>query len=92
MPLGLRTEHVYLLKYSNFSVVVVSVQLEVSANVASSPITLIMHFIIICYDSQGGDLDDKIKAWKKAGKRFDESLILAWFIQLVLAVKFMHEK
>ena len=42
--------------------------------------------------SQGGDLDDKIKAWKKSGKRFDESLILAWFIQLVLAVKFMHEK
>ena len=42
--------------------------------------------------TKGGDLDDKIKAWKEAGKKFDESLILAWFIQLVLAVKYMHEK
>lgn len=49
-------------------------------------------FCIVTEYCEGGDLDDKIKAWKKAGKRFDESLILAWFIQLVLAVKFMHEK
>lgn len=49
-------------------------------------------FCIVTEYCEGGDLDDKIKAWKKTGKRFDESLILAWFIQLVLAVKFMHEK
>lgn len=49
-------------------------------------------FCIVTEYCEGGDLDDKIKAWKKAGKKFDESLILAWFIQLVLAVKFMHEK
>lgn len=49
-------------------------------------------FCIVTEYCEGGDLDDKIKAWKKAGKTFDESLILAWFIQLVLAVKFMHEK
>lgn len=49
-------------------------------------------FCIVTEYCEGGDLDDKIKAWKKAGKSFDESLILAWFIQLVLAVKFMHEK
>lgn len=49
-------------------------------------------FCIVTEYCEGGDLDDKIKAWKKIGKRFDESLILAWFIQLVLAVKFMHEK
>ncbi|XP_078365855.1 LOW QUALITY PROTEIN: serine/threonine-protein kinase Nek11-like [Oculina patagonica] len=49
-------------------------------------------FCIVTEYCEGGDLDDKITAWKKAGKRFDESLILAWFIQLVLAVKFMHEK
>jgi len=49
-------------------------------------------FCIVTEYCEGGDLDDKIKAWKKAGKTFDESLILAWFIQLVLAVKFMHER
>jgi len=48
--------------------------------------------LFFCSKLKGGDLDDKIKAWKTAGKSFDESLILAWFIQLVLAVKFMHEK
>ena len=61
--------------------------------------TLVIFYILVtlkclffCSKLKGGDLDDKIKAWKKAGKSFDESLILAWFIQLVLAVKFMHEK
>lgn len=49
-------------------------------------------FCIVTEYCEGGDLDDKIKAWKEAGKKFDESLILAWFIQLVLAVKYMHEK
>lgn len=49
-------------------------------------------FCIITEYCEGGDLDDKIKAWKKAGRMFDESLILTWFIQLVLAVKFMHGK
>lgn len=49
-------------------------------------------FCIVTEYCEGGDLDDKIKAWEKAGKTFDGSLILAWFIQLVLAVKFMHEK
>ncbi|XP_067052132.1 serine/threonine-protein kinase Nek11-like [Acropora muricata] len=49
-------------------------------------------FCIITEYCEGGDLDDKIKAWKNAGKTFDESLILTWFIQMTLAVKFMHEK
>lgn len=49
-------------------------------------------FCIVTEYCEGGDLDDKIKAWRKASKTFDESLILAWFIQLVLAVKFMHER
>jgi len=49
-------------------------------------------FCIITEYCEGGDLHDKIKAWKNAGKTFDESLILTWFIQMTLAVKFMHEK
>lgn len=41
---------------------------------------------------QGGDLADKITAWRKSGKTFDESLIVVWLIQLFLAIQFVHKK
>ncbi|XP_031552591.1 serine/threonine-protein kinase Nek11-like [Actinia tenebrosa] len=49
-------------------------------------------FCIVTEYCEGGDLGEKIHAWKKAGKTFSESLIIAWFIQIVLAVQFMHSK
>ncbi|XP_072024881.1 LOW QUALITY PROTEIN: serine/threonine-protein kinase Nek11-like [Amphiura filiformis] len=49
-------------------------------------------FCIITEYCEGGDLDDKITAWKKAGKSFDTSVIMDWFVQLVLAVQHMHKR
>jgi hypothetical protein len=45
---------------------------------------------VLCF--QGGDLTEKIKAWKKSGRTFDESLIVAWLVQLLLAIQFIHKK
>ena len=41
---------------------------------------------------KGGDLTEKIHSWKKSGKMFDESLIIAWLVQLLLAIQFIHKK
>lgn len=49
-------------------------------------------FCIITEYCEGGDLDDKITAWKKAGKSFDTNVIMDWFVQLVLAVQHMHSR
>jgi len=40
--------------------------------------------------SQGGDLDMKIIDLKKNKRQFDEKIVLDWFVQLVLAVHYMH--
>jgi NIMA (never in mitosis gene a)-related kinase len=53
---------------------------------------IVLIVLVINNISQGGDLGEKIKAWQKAGKTFNESLIIAWFIQIVLAVQSMHSK
>lgn len=37
-------------------------------------------------------MNDKINSWKKAGRTFDQSLVLAWFVQLLLAIQFIHKK
>lgn len=49
-------------------------------------------FCIITEYCEGGDLDDAITATKKAGKSFDQNLVMDWFVQLVLAVQHMHKR
>lgn len=41
---------------------------------------------------KGGDLDLKIQARRAAGKPFELSLILDWFVQLTNAVRYIHER
>jgi len=41
---------------------------------------------------QGGDLDVQLHSWKKNGKIVDKSLVLTWFVQLVLAVQYIHQR
>lgn len=41
---------------------------------------------------QGGDLDMKITEHKKAKKQFDEKTVLDWFVQLLMAVHYMHSR
>ena len=50
------------------------------------------YFCIVTEFCEGGDLTEKINAWKKSGKTFDESLIIAWLVQLLLAIQFTHKK
>ncbi|XP_014672495.1 PREDICTED: serine/threonine-protein kinase Nek3-like [Priapulus caudatus] len=40
----------------------------------------------------GGDLGDKINMWQKEQRMFSESLVLDWFIQLMLGIQYMHEQ
>lgn len=49
-------------------------------------------FCIVTEYCEGGDLDDKITALKKSGKHLEESQVIEWFIQLVLAVQYMHSR
>ncbi|XP_071490539.1 uncharacterized protein [Diadema antillarum] len=49
-------------------------------------------FCIITEYCEGGDLDEKITAWKKGGKSFDQNVIMDWFVQLALAVQHMHSR
>ncbi|XP_033754319.1 serine/threonine-protein kinase Nek11-like isoform X1 [Pecten maximus] len=49
-------------------------------------------FCIITEFCEGGDLDMKINDLKKNKKQFDEKTVLDWFVQLVLAVHYMHTR
>ncbi|XP_064393526.1 serine/threonine-protein kinase Nek11-like [Halichondria panicea] len=49
-------------------------------------------FCIVTENCEGGDLDAKIQLWKQGGRRFDESLIIDWFIQLTTAIKYIHDR
>ncbi|XP_078520002.1 serine/threonine-protein kinase Nek11 [Lissotriton helveticus] len=49
-------------------------------------------FCIITEYCEGGDLDCKIREYKKAGQRFSEGQIVEWFVQLLLGVHYMHER
>ncbi|CAH1779518.1 unnamed protein product, partial [Owenia fusiformis] len=49
-------------------------------------------FCIVTEYCEGGDLGDQITKYQKQGKKFKESLVIEWFIQLVIAVQFMHSK
>ena len=44
------------------------------------------------YFYQDGDLDMKINERRKSQRLFDEPRIMVWFIQLLLAVQYMHER
>ena len=59
----------------------VKCSLTVVSNHGNSPLTL-----------QGGDLDQKVRQWKKTGRSFDETLIVDWFIQLTTAIMYIHER
>ncbi|XP_065064442.1 serine/threonine-protein kinase Nek11-like [Rhopilema esculentum] len=50
------------------------------------------HFCIVTEFCEDGDLDIKINERRKMAKLFDESRIVTWFIQLLLAVQYMHER
>eukprot|EP00118_Oscarella_pearsei_P014030 m.117462 g.117462 ORF g.117462 m.117462 type:complete len:597 (+) comp37614_c0_seq2:26-1816(+) len=50
------------------------------------------YFYIVTEYCEGGDLDEKIKKWRSSDKEFDVKLILAWFIQLVMAVQYLHDR
>ena len=41
---------------------------------------------------KGGDLDAKINELSKSKKHLEETTILDWFVQLVLAVHYMHTR
>ena len=41
---------------------------------------------------QGGDLDALINDSKKTKKTFDEKTVMDWFVQLLLAVHYMHSR
>jgi NIMA (never in mitosis gene a)-related kinase 11 len=40
---------------------------------------------------EGGDLDQRLKQLKNKGHRLDEDQVIAWFIQILLAVQYMHK-
>jgi len=40
---------------------------------------------------EGGDLTDRIKKMKQAGKSFSEEHVLRWFTQAILALKYIHD-
>ncbi|KAK3589291.1 hypothetical protein CHS0354_026942 [Potamilus streckersoni] len=49
-------------------------------------------FCIVTEYCEGGDLDMKINEMKKKKEAFDEKTIMDWFIQLILAVHYMHTR
>eukprot|EP00794_Sanderia_malayensis_P018887 gene18887-20789_t len=50
------------------------------------------HFCIVTEFCEDGDLDDKICEKRKTGKLFDESRVITWLMQLLLAVQYMHQR
>eukprot|EP00111_Clytia_hemisphaerica_P019457 TCONS_00057400-protein len=49
-------------------------------------------FCIITEFCEGGDLDVKLHSWKKSGKSVDRTLVLTWFVQLIVAVQYIHQR
>ncbi|XP_018423614.1 PREDICTED: serine/threonine-protein kinase Nek11, partial [Nanorana parkeri] len=49
-------------------------------------------FCIITEYCEGRDLDCKVQEYKKNGDMIPESQVTEWFIQLLLAVNYMHER
>jgi len=42
--------------------------------------------------ADGGDLHQKVKRTRAAGESLSEQLVLRWFTQVALAIKYMHDK
>merc|ERR1719195_41253 len=40
---------------------------------------------------EGGDLSDRVKKMRQAGKSFSEPQVLRWFTQSILALKYIHD-
>ena len=51
-----------------------------------------MKLNIVMEYAGGGDLSQKIKAAKENKMHFSESQILSWFVQICLAVRYIHSK
>ncbi|XP_033104478.1 serine/threonine-protein kinase Nek11-like isoform X2 [Anneissia japonica] len=49
-------------------------------------------FYIITEYCEDGDLDKKIKAWKKEGKLFDQEVVMDWFVQLIRGLQYIHKR
>lgn len=49
-------------------------------------------FCIVTEYCEGGDLDMLIQEYKKSRKHFEEKVVLDWFVQLLLAVHYMHSR
>ncbi|XP_002742440.2 uncharacterized protein LOC100370291 [Saccoglossus kowalevskii] len=49
-------------------------------------------FCLITEYCEGGDLDVRITKAKKEGKSFEQNQIMDWFVQLALAVDYMHSR
>lgn len=50
------------------------------------------YFCIVTEFCEGGDLDALINDSKKTKKTFDEKIVMDWFVQLLLAVHYMHSR
>jgi len=50
------------------------------------------HLVIIMDDASGGDLFQRIGQTQKADHSFHEAQIIRWFTEVVLALKYMHNK
>ena len=51
-----------------------------------------MKLNIVMEYAGGGDLGHRIKAAKEAKVHFSEHQILEWFVQICLAVRYIHSK
>lgn len=50
-------------------------------------------FLYIIQDyCDGGNMDDKIKEAARKKKHFEEAQIMEWFIQIIMAVQYIHSK
>ena len=68
----------------------ICIPLKTLNNVENMPLLeIIVSFFLII---QGGDLDAKINELAKTKKHLEEKIILDWFVQLVLAVHYMHTR
>ena len=50
------------------------------------------HLCIVMDYADGGDLSMKISQQRQKGQLFSESQILDWFVQIVLAIKHIHDR
>ena len=51
-----------------------------------------MKLNIVMEYAGGGDLSQRIKTAKEGKMHFSESQILSWFVQICLAVRYIHSK